>query len=327
MKRIGHLIERIADIDNLRLAFWKACKGKNGKPDVEAYRANLHDNLIVLQAQILSGKVEVGNYHYFKIYDPKERQICAAAFGERVLHHALMNGCHEYFENKQIAGSYASRKGKGQYAAIDSALGNTMAYRYYLKLDMRKYFDSINHSILKTQLSLTFKDKKLLAIFYQIIDSSAASPNKGLPIGNLTSQYFANHYLAQADHYAKDVLHLKGYVRYMDDAVLWHSDKAELLKIGKLFEAFLNDKLDLTLKIFCLNATKQGLPFLGYRISPFGLRLSPNSKARFKRKILALAHDFEKNKINETEYQRRVLPLLAFVEKAQTHALRQSILF
>ena len=113
MKGVNHLTEKIADPDNLRLAFWKARKGKNHTSGVVSFRSNLGKNLILLREQILSGLIEVGNYHYFKVYEPKERQICAAPFDERVLHHALMNICHPYFERHQISDSYASRKGKG----------------------------------------------------------------------------------------------------------------------------------------------------------------------------------------------------------------------
>lgn len=108
-------------MDNLELAFWKARKGKNGSPAVELYREHLHDNLRMLSNQILSGNVSVGDYNYFKIYDPKERMICAAGFPERVLHHALMNVCHPIFESYQIYDSYATRIGKGVYAAVERA--------------------------------------------------------------------------------------------------------------------------------------------------------------------------------------------------------------
>ena len=121
MKRANNLIEPIADPDNLRLAFWKASKGKRHTAEVLTYQANLEDNLLELRAQILRGSVEVGNYRYFKIFEPKERQICASAFREQVLHHALMNICHAYFERDLIFDSYASRKGKGVHAAIKRA--------------------------------------------------------------------------------------------------------------------------------------------------------------------------------------------------------------
>ncbi len=149
MKRQGYLIERIAAIENLELAFYKAQKGKIAKASVQAFRKNLRENLMVLQAQILSGEVEVGGYHYFTIYDPKKRQICAAPFGQRVLHHALMNVCHPFFEKVQISDSYASRIGKGTYSALEKAKRNGRRFPWFLKLDVRKYFDSIHHGVLR----------------------------------------------------------------------------------------------------------------------------------------------------------------------------------
>lgn len=204
---------------NLELAFYKAQKGKVGRLEVAAYRKNLRPNLRKLQEQILAGEVEIGKYNYFTVYDPKKRQICAAPFAQRVLHHALMNVCHPHFEEKQIADSYASRVGKGTYAALERAKAFNRRYSWFLKLDVRKYFDSLDHSMIRIQLRRLFKDRLLLHIFDQITDSYCVEEGRGVPIGNLTSQYFANHYLSPADHFAKEKLKIKAYARYMDDMV------------------------------------------------------------------------------------------------------------
>lgn len=324
MKRIGNLIEKIADIDNLYLAFWKARKGKDGDSVAGLYRQNLDNNLRTLQAQILLGEVEVGNYHYFKIYDPKERQICAAAFSERVLHHALMNICHPFFEQKQYYHSYATRLGKGQYAALNQAIAYTHQYNYFVKLDVRKYFDSIKHPILKAHLAQMFKDARLLRIFYTIIDSYTTQVGQGIPIGNLTSQYFANHYLSLADHYAKQQLQAPAYVRYMDDTVFWHHEKSALLAIVRQYEAYLQQYLQLSLKPLCLNYVNKGVPFLGYILSPFSVRLSQNSKKRFLRKYRLYEKYLSTQIFSEQQYQNHILPLFAFVQKAHTFAFRKT---
>ncbi|MBK8472731.1 MAG: RNA-directed DNA polymerase [Sphingobacteriales bacterium] len=317
MKRVGNLIEKIADIDNLRLAFWKAKRGKSDSSSVVQFQAHWNEQLLVLREQLLLGKVVVGRYHYFVIYDPKKRKICAADFGERVLHNALMNICHDVFERVQIYDSYASRQGKGTYAALRRALVFTKKYRWFLKLDVRKYFESIPHIILKQQLNRLFKDKKLLSIFDQIIDSyTSIDCATGLPIGNLTSQYFANHYLAVADHYAQEQLGCFGYVRYMDDMVLWHNDKEKLLQIGRLFDYFVKDKLGLTLKPFCLHNCQQGLPFLGYILYPNKTILGARSRIRFIRNLKTYKNKLQKGEWTQGDYQRHVLPLLAFAEWA-----------
>jgi len=313
----------IADSENLRLAFWKARKTKDGKIEVAEFRQNLDKNLLQLRNELLSGKVAVGNYHYFTIYDPKERQICAASFNQRVLHHALMNTCHANFEKFQIDGSYASRLGKGTYAGIEQAKKYQQKYRWFLKLDVRKYFDSIDHDVLKTLLSRRFKDNVLLQVFSSIIDSYHTSEGKGLPIGNLTSQYFANHYLALADHYIKEKLQAPAYIRYMDDMVIWANDKDLLLQIGSDFQKFIAEELLLQLKPFCLNSTDKGLPFCGYLIFPQKILLNQNSRKRFKTKLIKYTSKLNKEEWNQHEYQSHVLPLIAYAKHADTFGMRK----
>lgn len=326
MKRAGKLLSSIADMDNLRLAVWKAAKGKRYSKQVIDYSNDLEINLLNLQSEILSGKVSVGNYRYFKVYEPKERQICASAFSEQVLHHALMNICHAHFESYQAYESYASRKGKGVYAALEKAKYFTQKHTFFLKLDVKKFFDSIHHSILKSQLAKRFKDNELLHIFYQIIDSYEAQPDRGVPIGNLTSQYFANHYLASLDHFIKDELRCKAYVRYMDDMVIWHDSKEFLKEIKENINNKLENSLKCTLKPILLNFTSQGLPFLGYRLFPSHVKLLHKSKIRFIRKIRKAKTNFEAGLTTEGEYQQKILPLLSFVLHANTKNFRKSVL-
>lgn len=326
MKRTGNLILKIVDPDNLRLAFWKARKGKEGKPEVEAYRNNLDNNLLLLREQLLSGKIDVGHYHYFTIYDPKERIICAASFPERVLHHALMNVCHQPFEDYLIYDSYATRPGKGTYAALNRAEGYQNKFQWFLKLDVRKYFDSIDQKVLLALLKNRFKDKKLLRIFEQIIFSYSVQPGKGVPIGNLTSQYFANYYLAFADRLVKEKLGIGGYVRYMDDMVLWHNEKAKLKEAGQQLEGFLKKELHLDLKPWCMNKTIHGLNFVGYKIFRDRTLLNNRSKRRFQKKMKAYWGNLKTGKWDQADYQRHVLPLLAFVDHATTASLKISIL-
>lgn len=322
MKRENNLIAKIAEPENLRLAFWKARKAKEGKMEVAEFRKVLDKNLLALRNELLSGDVQVGNYHYFTIFDPKERLICAASFKERVLHHAIMNICHENFEKFQIFDSYASRTGKGTYAALERAKCFQRKYQWFLKLDVRKYFDSIDHCILKRLLARRFKDKTLLNVFYSIIDSYQTTNGNGLPIGNLTSQYFANHYLALADHHINEKLQASAYVRYMDDMVIWSNDKSKLLKIGSEFQNFIETELELILKPFCLNATDKGLPFLGYLLFPDKIFLNSNSRKRFKSKLAQCTQKLNKEEWTQTEYQSHILPLIAFAKHANTYRLR-----
>ena len=155
MKRHGQLMATIADAENLRLAFWKAAKGKRRKADCLAFRENLDANLAALGAELLAGTVPVGDYHYFKVHDPKERLICAATFRERVLHHALMNVCEPALEKAAVFDSYACRKGKGRLVAVERAQGYARTHGWFLKMDIRKYFDSIHQDTLR-QLAASY---------------------------------------------------------------------------------------------------------------------------------------------------------------------------
>lgn len=326
MKRINNIINQVADPENLRWAFWKAKKGKNYTQQVVEFRDNLDSNLINLREQILTGQVEVGDYRYFKVYDPKEREICASAFREQVLHHALMNICHFYFEQAQIFHSYASRPGKGVHAALEQAKKFTRPHAWFLKLDVRKFFASIPHEVLKIQLEHLFKDYRLLDIFDKIIDSYRSSPGCGLPIGNLSSQYFANHYLTVLDHFIKEKLRCKAYVRYMDDMVLWHSDKDYLKAAKKAIENFVETTLKCTLKPPLLNKAERGLPFCGYLIRPGYVRLSQRSKKRFIKKMEYLYNQYDTGKWDEEICQRRALPLISFTEYAEGVKFRQKVM-
>ena len=325
-KRANNLIFRIADPDNIRLAAWKAAKGKRNSAEVLAWLSEIDLHVPNLQDQILSGKVNVGQYRYFTIYEPKERRICAATFGEQVLHHSMMNICHEYFEKRQIFDSYASRKGKGTYAAIERAKIYTKRFGWYLKLDVQKFFDSICHEVLVSQLGNMFKDAAVVSIFEQIIQSYTASPGRGLPIGNLTSQYFANHYLSDLDHFIKEKLRVPGYVRYMDDMALWRSEKAELKEDFKRVQDFIETRLRCALKPESLQPSRNGLPFLGYRVFPYYVRLLAKSKLRYIKKLRSIDRYYRQNEWPEGKCQRRYLPLLAFINHAETFHFRKSII-
>jgi RNA-directed DNA polymerase len=326
MKRQGDLLEKIADMDNLQTAFYTASKGKSAKEDVFSYGKKIHENLRRLREEIQSGDIKVGGYRFFTVYDPKLREICAAPFSQRVLHHAVMNVCHHLFEKVQIFDSYANRKGKGTYAALKRAVYYTGRYEWFLKLDVQKYFDTIDHGVLKNQLNGIFKDMRLLAIFGLIIDSYHKTPEKGVPIGNLTSQYFANHYLAKSDRFIKENLRISGYVRYMDDMVLWHHDKQRLKDPGLHLRAFLKAELKLELRPFCLNHASRGLPFLGYLLFPDGIRLSHRSRSRFVHKLRFYKEQLVSSQWTQKEYQNHVMPLMAFTGHADAKGFRKKVL-
>jgi len=191
---------------------------------------------------------------------------------------------------------------------------------------VRKYFDSIDHEVLYWQLTTKFKDYQLLELFHKILKSYETAPNKGLPIGNLTSQYFANFYLGFADHFIKEKLHVKAYVRYMDDMVFWSNDKASLLAIVKQFEEFISGTLKMTLKPYCINSVEKGLPFLGYVVFKNTVRLNKTSKKRFVRKMNLYQLNLVNNRWTQSQYAQHVMPLIAFTRHADSTSLRRQVL-
>ncbi len=325
MKRAGNLTESVATLCNLELAWYKASRGKKLQPSVMEYGRNLRANLEHLREQIQTGNPETGGYHYFTVYDPKKRQICAAPFAQRVLHHAIMNICHPYFEKYQIYDSYASRPGKGTYAALDRAGFFNRRYDYFLKLDVRKYFDSIHHGVVRSQLCRLFKDDTLLCIFDRILDSYEADTGRGVPIGNLTSQYFANHYLSPADHYVKEFLEIPAFVRYMDDMVLWHNDKDLLLHAGLRLQNYIQEEMRQQLKPFCLNKNTAGLPFLGYILYPDRVHLAWRSRRRYRQKILKYQKLLDDGTWSQKEFQSHATPLTAFTSYADASVFRMKV--
>lgn len=326
MKRVGGLIEQIASLDNIAEAYRKASRGKRMKADVLIFAERFSEEAECIREGILSGRIAVGDYHYFRIFDPKERLICAASFRERVLHHAIMNVCHCYFERHFIYDTYATRPDKGLYKAIERGQRAARSRRWVAKLDFRKYFDSIDHDVLKNSLSRLFKDRKLLDLFSRIIDSYSVSSGKGLPIGNLTSQYFANYYLSGLDHYIKEKLLAKDYCRYMDDFLIFDDDKAHLKEIVNKVETFAGEILCLQLKPVLIVPVDAGISFLGYKLYPHKLLLNRRSRNRLKIHIISYQTYLEKGEWSEKEYMNHMIPVLSFAGKAYTKGLRHSML-
>ncbi len=327
MKRHGQLMAQIADHENLRLAFWKASKGKRGKADCQAFRERLDENLSAVRVELLTGNVAVGDYHYFKVFDPKERQICAASFRERVLHHALMNVCEPVLEKAAVFDSYACRKGKGRERAVTRAQHYARTQGWFLKMDIRKYFDSIHQGTLRTLLGRKFKDPLVLGVFDRILGSYHTAEGRGLPIGNLTSQHLANFYLGVIDRFIKEELRCPAYVRYMDDFVVWGASGGELREVCERVREFLSVELKLELKAnTAINRTAFGMDFLGYRLFPGMVRLARRSKVRFTRKFRRYEEAHRCGQWSELLLKQRMQALLAFVMPANSLAFRRHVI-
>ncbi len=313
MRRAGHLFDQIADRENLRMAAYKALRGKRLKEDARAFVAHLDESLSATRTGLIRGDIRLGEYHQFTVHDPKERLITAPSFRERVLHHAIMNVCEPVFERSLIADSFACRLGKGRIVALVRSQEFAGRFRYFLKTDIRQYFPSISHEILGARLSRLFKDGRLLDLLGRIIASFESAPGRGLPIGSLTSQHFANFYLGTFDRFVKECLRCKGYVRYMDDSALWGDTSAALRGHLVVAGTFLKSELDLEFKPRpYINRVEHGMDFFGCRIFPQYTILNRRSRVRFRRRLSSLERSYLAGRIDEPALQRRAASLIAF---------------
>ena len=304
MKRAKSLFNQIISYDNVRLAWLKARRHKTSKNVVKNFSKNVNKNLLIVQKNLKSKPAILSSYSQFTIYEPKERLISVVPFIDRVMHHAIMNVLEPVFEKQFIYHTYACRKGKGSHKAIKYAFSKAKNCEYFLKLDVKKYFENIDHNILKRKLSKIIKDKDCLDLLFDIIDSF--STEKGLPIGNLTSQFFANLYLSELDHFVLEILKPSGYCRYMDDFILFSNSKIDLKKMLNSIESFCLNNLLLTLKPYILGKCKDGIAFLGYKISSKNADLLQKSKKRKKQKLKSINYEFENNLISKAKYVERV---------------------
>ena len=326
MKRAGHLMERIVQSDNLYEAFLRAVRGKARSREAQEFRNNIDDELHRMADDLAEGRYRFGNYHRFTVFDPKKRTICAAPFRDRVAMHAMMRICHPVFEGYQVYDSYASRIGKGQYKAIERARQLMRADGFFLKMDVCHFFGSIHHEVMLGQLNSLFKDRLLMCYFEQLIRGYEEEPGRGLPIGNLTSQYFANHYLAVADHYLKEQLRARAAIRYMDDMLLLGREKRRLLEMAKEYRAFVEDRLCLNLHHPVVNKCRFGIPFLGYVIFPHRTTLSGRSRRRFRNRLAVTSAAYHDGHITEADYHNRLAALYAFIDRADIEPFKRKMI-
>ncbi len=265
MKRINNLYGKIISIENLQLADSIARKGKAKQPGVIGHDKNREVNIQQLHEMLMNKTYKTSQYTTFTIFEPKERIIFRLPyFPDRILHHAVMNVLEPIFVSTFTADTYSCIKGKGIHAAAKSvkrALNDVENTRYCLKLDIKKFYPSVDRATLKSLLRKKFKDADLLWLLDEIIDST-----EGLPIGNYLSQYFANFYLAYFDHWMKEEKRVKYYFRYADDLVILSDSKSYLHGLLAEISAYLLDNLKLTVKgnyqVFPVE--KRGIDFVGY---------------------------------------------------------------
>ena len=326
MKRHGNLWAEVVREANVHLAFAKAAAGKRDRAEVRRVTGELDKALRRIACDMAAGVFVFGHYRRFTIYEPKERIIHAARFEERVAHHALMNVCGPYLERRLTGDVFACRVGMGRTAAVVRAADFARRNRYFLKMDVRKYFDSIPHAGLATLLGRVFRERPLLDCFGRIIRSHETASGRGLPIGSLTSQHLANAYLGPVDRLVRSWPGIGGYVRYMDDMVAWSDGRETLVVLQRVVgETLVALGLQFKPEPF-RNRTAHGMDFLGCRI--FSGRFEPNraTRVRWVRKMRRLDSALAENAVSEMVFQRRATALCAHLDACSGAGFRRRIL-
>lgn len=326
MKRAGNLFPRITEFENLHRAFKKAFKGANRTEESLAYFFNLEKNLLALKEDLEGKTYQPGAYQYFKVFDPKERVIAVAPFRDRVVHHAIVNILEPLYEKSFIFDSYATRKEKGTHKAIERAQGFLRNNRWFLKADVEKYFDSIDHQVLLSLLKRKIKDPDLVWLLEGIIQNGGDN-GRGLPIGNLTSQFLANVYLDPFDHFVKEELKVHFYLRYMDDFVVFDREKEKVKSWRSAMEGFLETRLKLRLnkKVVLINQSCHGLSFLGSRIFPNLVRIKRESLQRCLKKTRQKLWDYGEGRLSEEGLKQSLSSIIGHIGFFDSWELRKTI--
>lgn len=329
MKRIGNLFEKVISLENLKLADEKARKGKLRSYGVQQHDKNRDANILALHESLKNGTFKTSKYHVFTIFEPKERQIYQLPyFPDRILHHAVMNILEPIWVSVFNGNTYSCIKNRGIHACakdLKKALKKDKeGTKYCLKIDVRKFYPSINHEVLKMVVRRKIKDNRLLALLDEIIDSSAntdlpirnfvtdietgemvATSLNGVPIGNYLSQYFANLFLAYFDHWIKEAKRVRYYWRYADDIVILAPDKQSLHDLLHEIRAYfckLQLKVKRNYQVFPVD--KRGIDFLGFVFYHTHTLLRKNIKQNLCRRVAKL--NKRKKKPTKEQYKQAI---------------------
>jgi retron-type reverse transcriptase len=327
--------------ENLLEAFRKAAKGKSGKCYVMEFRKNTKENLLQLQKELVSMTYEPQPMKTFVICDPKTRVISASAFRDRIVHHALCNVIEPIFDKSFIFDSCANRKGKDAHLALErfdkfkkmvsgggklirNAKDNNMVCGYALKADIKHYFDSVNHEVLIRILKRKIKDDNVMWLIQKILSNH--NSDNGMPIGNLTSQFFANVYLNELDYFVKHRLKAKCYIRYVDDFVILNRNKEVLAEWKISIDEFLKSiKLELHPEKSRIYPLHKGINLLGFRVFYHFKLLYKRNIRRFDKRLESLSESYRKGEISRKCMDRRIEGWLAYAKLANTYNSRRRI--
>lgn len=344
MHRHKHLFDQVVSFDNVLAAARDALRGKRSRQPGASFYTDLEKHVVDLHAELSGGVYSPGDYHYFRIYEPKERLVAAAPFRDRVVHHAIVRVIQPLFERRFIEDSFASRPGKGTHAAMRRSLQFTKRFEFALKCDVQKYFPSIDHGVLMTLVGRVVGDDRLLALINQVLDTHNDSVRQewapgsnlfdvqlhkcGLPIGNLTSQFLANVYLDSLDQFVKHELRVKGYIRYLDDFLLFGDDRRWLKEQGECVkEKLASLHLRMHPDKYRLIPTRCGVDFVGFVVHADGrIRVRTATARRFQKRFRAMRWNVGERQQPAANLTTSVRAWIAHVKHAQSLGLRRAVL-
>ena len=333
-KTYRDLFEWVVAFDNLHGAYIKARRNKRYRPEVLGFSANLEEGLLQLRRELIGQTYRTGCYRCFTVYEPKVRLVAALPFRDRVVHHALCNVIGPILEATFIHDSYACRTGKGTHAGADRVTEFLREARrrcgevWVLKGDVAGYFPSVDHAVLLGIIERKIGCLETLWLVEEILDSwhTEGRPGSGIPIGNLTSQLWANLYLNELDQFVKHGLKCRWYVRYMDDWIILDSDKAKLQQIKAAIADFLGDHLGLKLnsKTNVFSAA-QGIKFLGYRIWATHRLLRKSSVKRMRRKLRRFEEGYTDGSVELDHITASIMSWLGHASHADCYNLTKRL--
>ena len=346
MKTYRNLYDSLCSYENLQLAFRKAKKGKSSKQYVIEFEKNLEDNLLLLRSELLLHSYKPQPLKTFILREPKTRKISKSDFRDRIMHHALCNIIEPIFDKNFIHDSYANRKGKGTLKALQrfdyfkrkvTCNGKNRIYYfdnndivgYALKADIKHYFEEVDHLVLLIILRRKIKDDRTIWLIKQILNNHKTKvEGKGMPLGNLTSQFFANVYLNELDQFVKHKLKVKYYIRYVDDFVILYNRYETLQNYKEIINNYLRENLKLKLhpnksKIISL---RNGINFLGYRVFYHYKLLRKSNTRKFERKFNEKLKLYEQGLFNYENFIRNLQGWFGYAMWADTYKLRKNLL-
>ncbi len=346
MKAYRHLYPQVCSFENLYQAYKAAARGKRGRADVAAFERTLEDNLLALQAELEGQAYRPGPYRNFVVREGKRRLISAAPFRDRVVHHTLVRVIEPIFERRFIHDSYACRVGKGTHRALDRCTQFARRYPYVLRCDVVQFFPAMDHEVLRQILAQVIADPQVLWLVDRILESGqgilageydmvwfpgddlmAALRPRGLPIGNLTSQFWANVYLDPLDQFVKRDLKCRAYLRYCDDFLLFGEGKRQLWQWRQAILDFLPRlRLKLHERESTVFPVRAGIPFLGWHVFPTHRRLKRRNGVAFARRFRRLWAAYRAGEITQERLNASVQGWVAHAAHGNTWGLRRALL-